>query len=115
MSVELHADTGGYHEARVSLGFNYRTHFHNYRIKYRPCDVSWWVDGRAVHVMKECLTQPMHTSLILRTNKPGTMPAVVMEFGSFEFKPYTTDEGLQPPANGSLQQLLAWHQAHPDY
>jgi len=91
--------------------------FHDYRIKHRPCDVSWWVDGKIVHVMKECLTQPMHTSLILRTNRPGAAPTAVMEFVEFEFEPYEAAVGRRPagpPANASLQQLLAWHAAHPD-
>lgn len=117
MTVELHADEGGYHEAVVELPFNYREAFHDYRIKHRPCDVSWWVDGKIVHVMKECLTQPMHTSLILRTNRPGAAPTAVMEFVEFEFEPYEAAVGRRPagpPANASLQQLLAWHAAHPD-
>jgi hypothetical protein len=83
VSVELHADTGGYKEANVSLGFNYREGFHTYRIKHRECDVSWWVDGKRVHALQECLTQPMHTSLILRTNKGGALPSAKMEVPCF--------------------------------
>merc|ERR1712228_297981 len=56
VSLELHADTGGYQEVNAGLGFNVRDAFHTYRIKHRPCDVSWWVDGKCIHVMDKCLS-----------------------------------------------------------
>ncbi len=117
VSLELHADSGGYHEASVDVGFNYREGFHTYRIKHRPCDVSWWVDGRCVHVMKECLTQPMHTSLILRTNQDGELPSAKMEFAAFNFTPFVHDGvAPRPPAKGaSVEELIAWHHAHPEF
>merc|ERR1712232_765754 len=92
VSVELHADTGGYKESTVSLGFNYRSAFHTYRIKHRPCDVSWWVDGKCVHVMDDCLTHDMHTSIILRTNKDKDMAKAKMELAYFKFTPYSGSE-----------------------
>ena len=115
VSLELHADSGGYHESTsADLGFNYRNAFHTYRIKHRPCDVSWWIDGRIQHVLKACLTKPMHTSFILRTNDKGAMPSTTMEFAYFKFKPYKATQ-LRPPANVSVTEHIAWHEAHPDF
>jgi len=119
VTAELHADTGGYHEAAVSLGFNYRAGFHTYRLKLRKGDVSWWVDGRCVHVMKEQLSHSMHTSIILRTNKPGKLQKAKLEVKYFRFKPYESEgqrpEARMPPPNATLGELIAWHNANPDW
>ena len=122
VSLELHADTGGYHETSVDLGFNYREGFHTFRIKHRPCDVSWWVEGKCVHAVKECLTQPMHTSLILRTSKAGVLPSAEMEVASFSFTPWqsagvasTHYTGVPPVVANSTPALVAWHNANPTF
>lgn len=111
LSVELHADTGGYKEKNVTLGFNYRKAFHTYRIKHRPCDVSWWVDGKCVHVMDECLTHDMRTSIILRTNKDRSMSQVKMELGYFKFTPYSPGSEEVRPKNQTLAEAMLWHEA----
>eukprot|EP00927_Polykrikos_kofoidii_P073974 TRINITY_DN69979_c0_g1_i1.p1 TRINITY_DN69979_c0_g1~~TRINITY_DN69979_c0_g1_i1.p1 ORF type:complete len:279 (+),score=41.42 TRINITY_DN69979_c0_g1_i1:116-952(+) len=112
VSAELHADTGGYHETTVTLGFNYREAFHTYRIKHRPCDVSWWVDGKCVHVMDECLTHEMKTSIILRTNhKDEFMSQAKMELSYFKFTPFSQGSEAIRPTNQTVAEAIAWHEA----
>jgi beta-glucanase (GH16 family) len=90
ISCEAHADAGGYQETRVDLHFNYRDAFHDYTIRHRHDGIFWLVDGKQVHALKGTdsnLSYAMGTSLILRTNKHGTMPAAIMEVEYFRFTP----------------------------
>lgn len=90
ISCEAHANSGGYHETSIKLPFNYRDAFHNYTIRHRHDGVSWWVDDRQVHELKDDITHPMKTSLILRTNRHGAMPTAIMEVAWFRFTPEST-------------------------
>ena len=126
VSCELHADTGGYQESKIDLGFNYRLDFHTYRLKYRPGVVSWWVDGHCIHAMHHNLTHPMHTSLILRTNKRGAMPPALMEFAYFTYTPLhllrrtseprtARPQPNQPLGVLAIEELVEWHRANPHW
>lgn len=122
LHLELQGDTGGYQQSNADLAdygldFNFREAFHTYRMKVRPCSVSWWVDGVLVHVTERCLSQPMHTSIILRNNKPGIKPTSVMEVAWFRFTPFepSPSDPVPPPKGTSQQELIKWYTAHPDY
>merc|ERR1712070_278099 len=110
VSVEHHADTGGYKETNVKLGFNVREAFHTYLIKHRPCDVSWWVDGKCVHVTDDCLTHDMKTSIILRTNEDKAMDQAKMELSYFKFTPFSEGSEEARPSNQTLAEAIAWHE-----
>eukprot|EP00051_Salpingoeca_urceolata_P013483 m.169318 g.169318 ORF g.169318 m.169318 type:complete len:364 (+) comp17803_c1_seq2:392-1483(+) len=124
VSCEHHADTGGYQETAVDLGFNYRDDFHVYRIKLREGDVSWWVDGKCIHASSDVLSHPMTTRLIHRTNKPGSMSSAMFEFAYVSF---TAEKDVvrqrargnqfapRPLPNATTQQLVDWHNANKDW
>ena len=96
VSCEHHDDTGGYHESSYQVGFNYRRTFATWIIRLRKEGITWLVkkDGaaaRTLHHASAKLTEPMHTSLIFRTNfragDPGFMQPTAMEVSAFKFTP----------------------------
>lgn len=122
LHLELQGDTGGYQQSNADLGdyglnFNFREAFHTYKMKVRPCSVSWWVDDVPVHATERCLSQPMHTSIILRNNKPGIKPTSVMEVAWFRHTPFIPSPGdpVPPPKGTSQEKLIEWYMAHPHY
>ena len=92
ISLEHHADSGGYSETVKKLGFNYRDAFHDYKIQWRRSGVTWFIDGKIVHATKDKLSHAMKTSLILRTNRHGTMPNAIMEVAHFRYTPAKGDD-----------------------
>jgi hypothetical protein len=49
--------------------------------------VAWEIDGNVIHTHKTKITHAMKTSLILRTNKHGSMPDAIMEVAYFRYTP----------------------------
>ena len=92
ISIEHHADSGGYSEVVKKLGFNYRDGFHDYKIQWRRSGVTWFIDGEIVHATKDKLSHAMKTSLILRTNRHGAMPNAIMEVAYFKYTPASDDD-----------------------
>lgn len=50
--------------------------------------ITWFIDDKQIHKVEKKVSHPMHTSIILRTNKPGVMSPAVMELSHFSYTPW---------------------------